>query len=111
MPSRVTAVPGSQGPRQSGSVMVEALQVPTQASAFVLLGTNPPVPPVKAAGEPAGLDEEEEEDGTVAGTTRGCTPLTKWPVLGGVTAISVTLLLIRLVPVGWAGGGGLGSGT
>ncbi len=34
MPSSVTAVPGSHGPRHSGSVMVDALQVPTQASAL-----------------------------------------------------------------------------
>lgn len=32
MPSSVTAVPGSHGPRHSGSVMVDALHVPTQAS-------------------------------------------------------------------------------
>ena len=33
VPSSVTAVPGSQGPSSSGSVIVDVLQVPTQASA------------------------------------------------------------------------------
>lgn len=96
MPSRVTAVPGSQGPRQSGSVMVEALQVPTHASAF-------PLPDVD---DPVGLEE--------AAVGAGCTPLTRR--VGFVTATRVTPP-IRFVAagMGWAAartvGGGLGSGT
>ena len=54
MPSRVTAVPGSHGPRHSGSVMVDALQVPTQASALVVV-QDPPSLTVPAAAVVGGL--------------------------------------------------------
>ncbi len=85
-------MPGSQGPRQSGSVMVEALQVPTHASAFPLLGD--------------GLEE--------AAVGAGCTPLTRR--VGFVTATRLTPPIRFVVAgMGWAAartvGGGLGSGT
>lgn len=87
MPSNVTAVPGSQGPRHSGSVMVEALQVPTQASAR--LGPTTPDVTWPPRGDPVGLEDEADvadEDES------GWTPLTARDPLGGVTASRVTPL-------------------
>ena len=60
MPSKVTAVPGSQGPRHSGSVIVEALHVPTQASA--LETTSDDEQDVEEHGEPSALGLEEVTD-------------------------------------------------
>ena len=84
-------MPGSQGPRHSGSVMVEALQVPTQASARVAGSA--------ADATPEGLDADDE----------WWRPLT---MAAGVTANRVTPLRLPVtLPDGRAGGGGLGSPT
>ena len=69
MPSRVTAVPGSQGPRHSGSVMVDALHVPTQASVV----TPSLAPPVGSGG--------------------ACTPLLRPAAAGATDAVTATTVI------------------
>ena len=92
MPSRVTAVPGSQGPRHSGSVIVEALQVPTQASARETTSDDEQEAEEHGEDPSVGLETADNIDGL-------WTPLTSNPALGGVTASRVTL---RFVPAGSA---------
>ena len=64
MPSSVTAVPGSHGPRHSGSVMVDALHVPTQAS-------------LRANDDDDDDDDDDAEVGVAAPGLDGCAPFTK----------------------------------
>lgn len=96
-PSRVTAVPGSQGPKNSGSVIV-AVQVPTQASARET--TSDDEQDVEwEHGDPSTLGLEIE--------FRLWTPLITNPA-GGVTASKDTLRCSVTLSVGCVGGGGLG---
>lgn len=107
MPSKVTAVPGSQGPRHSGSVIVEALAVPTQASALETTSDDEQDVEWDEHGEPSALGLEEVTD------IIGLWPLTSNPALGGVTANRVTLrfVAVTVLPADRAAGGRLGSVT
>lgn len=107
-------MPGSQGPRHSGSVMVEALHVPTQASALETTSDDEQdVEWDEEHGEPSALGLEEDVTDIIDGLPWPPTPLTSNPALGGVTANRVTLRFppVTLLAVDSAGGGGLGSAT
>jgi hypothetical protein len=94
--------------------MVEALHVPTQASALETTSDDEQdVEWDEEHGEPSALGLEEDVTDIIDGLPWPPTPLTSNPALGGVTANRVTLRFppVTLLAVDSAGGGGLGSAT